>query len=106
MDITTDPGNKNYLGSLHWQAGKNSIIRNVWFDKSWDHNEKNMIRLYFSGNGGGRVFTYQDEKGGTPESYSHRKVKISGTSQQLTFYGLNLERGGNKRNTFSQLAIA
>ena len=107
MDICTDPGNANYLGSLHWNAGKNSIIRDVWFDKSWDQYEKNLVRVKFSGNGGGRVFNYQDEKGSTPSSSSFRKVKISGTSQQLTFYGLNLERGGNKypESTFPMLEI-
>jgi hypothetical protein len=101
MDITTNPGTADYLGSLHWMAGRNSIIRTVRFDKSWDDYEKNLIRLYFSNNGGGRVFNYQDEKamsGLTTDpnnSLNHRKVKISGTSQLLTFYGLNLERGGN-----------
>ncbi len=107
MDITTDSDNADYLGSLHWQAGKNSIIRDVWFDKSWDELEKDLVRLYFSGNGGGRVFNYQDEKGGNPSSTAHRKVKIAGTSQQLTFYGLNLERGGNQyeESTFPMLEI-
>jgi hypothetical protein len=54
--------------------------------------------MYFSGNGGGRVFNYQDEKNvngaSSSNSLNHRKIKVSGTSQQLTFYGLNLERGG------------
>jgi len=107
MDITTDPENANFLGSLHWQAGKNSIIRNVWFNKSWNQYEQNLIRFYISGNGGGRIFNYQDEKGSTPNSTSFRKVKISGTSQLLTFYGLNLERGGNKypESAFPMLEI-
>jgi len=98
MDICTDPGNANYLGSLHWMAGKNSVIRTVRFDKSWDAYEMDLIRMYFSGNGGGRIFNYQDEKNvngaSSLNSLNHRKVKVSGTSQQLTFYGLNLERGG------------
>ncbi|MDP4238116.1 MAG: glycosyl hydrolase family 28-related protein [Bacteroidota bacterium] len=99
MDVTTDPGNADYLGSLHWMAGRNSIIRDVRFDLSWDNNEKNMIRMYFSGNGGGRVFNYQDEKSFSgsvsQNSIYHRKVKVLGTSQKLEFYGLNLERGGS-----------
>jgi len=99
MDICTNPGNANYLGSLHWQAGRNSIIRTVHFDTGWDSYERDMIRMYFSGNGGGRVFNYQDEKNldgvSSLNSINHRKVKVSGTSQQLTFYGLNLERGGS-----------
>jgi len=99
MDICTNPGNENYLGSLHWRAGRNSIIRTVHFDTSWDAYERDMIRMYFSDNGGGRVFNYQDEKNlngaNSLNSINHRKVKISGTSQQLTFYGLNLERGGS-----------
>jgi hypothetical protein len=107
LDITTDSGNIDYVGSLHWQAGKNSIVRNAWFDRSWDQYEKDLIRVYINGNGGGRFFNYQDEKGSTPASSSYRKVKIDGTSQQLTFYGLNLERGGNKypESSFPMLEI-
>ena len=103
MDITTDPSNVTNLGSLHWMAGANSIIRSVHFSKSWTSTEPNLVRLYFSDNGGGRIFNYQDEKGNSATSTSqnsgHRKVKISGTSQQLTFYGLNLERGGSLHPT-------
>jgi hypothetical protein len=103
MDITTDPSNVNNMGSLHWMAGANSIIRTVHFNKSWTSTEPNLTRLYFSDNGGGRVFNYQDEKGNSATSTSqnarHRKVKISGTSQPLTFYGLNLERGGKLHPT-------
>jgi len=112
MDICTDPGNANYLGSLHWMAGKNSVIRTVRFDKSWDACEMDLIRLYFSGNGGGRVFNYQDEKNvngaSILNSLNHRKVKVSGTSQQLTFYGLNLERGGSYtiQSSFPMLEMA
>jgi hypothetical protein len=99
MDITTNTTNVNFMGSLHWMAGSNSVIRTIHLDKGWMDYERNIIRLYFSDNGGGRVFNYQDEKGngGTTAYYNsgHRKVKISGTSQQLTFYGLNLERGGS-----------
>ena len=96
MDISTDPTNVDFQGSLHWMAGANSIIRTVHFNRSWSNAEKNLIRLCFSDNGGGRVFNYQDEKGADSNlNPNHRKVKISGTSQQLTFYGLNLERGGN-----------
>jgi len=95
MDITTNTTNINFMGSLNWLAGANSIIRTIALDAAYANNEPNMVRLYFSGNGGGRVFNYQDDKGvnGTLDS-GHRKVKILGTSQQLTFYGLNLERGG------------
>jgi hypothetical protein len=111
MDICTNPVNANYLGSLHWQAGKNSVIRTVRFDKSWDAYEMDMIRIYFSGNGGGRVFNYQDEKNvngvSTLNSPNHRKIKVSGTSQPLTFYGLNLERGGSAtiQSSFPMLEI-
>jgi len=101
MDIATAGcASENFRGSLNWMAGANSIIRDVWFDMTWSQYEKNLIRLYFSGNGGGRVFNYQDEKNlgvdpnTTGNSTYHRKVKVYGTTQPLTFYGLNLERGG------------
>jgi hypothetical protein len=98
MDIVTESKTEDYLGGLHWRAGSNSIIRNVWLDKVFHWRETNRIRLYFSGNGGGRVYNYTDDKNFSDpvstSSINHRKVKISGTSQSLTFYGLNLERGG------------
>jgi uncharacterized protein YjdB len=97
MDIVTkDPNDLNFTGSLHWMAGKNSIIRTIICDFGYKGNEANLIRMYFSGNGGGRVFNYQDEK--SPDTKvintAFRKLKIEGTTQQLTFYGGNLERGG------------
>jgi len=97
MDITTNTTGIDFMGSLNWKAGSNSIIRTIHLDAAYQTNEPNMIRLYFSGNGGGRVFNYQDEKA-TSGIYNpgYRKVKISGTNQPLTFYGLNLERGGAK----------
>ncbi len=107
MDIATDPPAKDYHGGIHWQAGKNSIIRTIRTDISRDWKEKDMIRLYFSGNGGGRVFNYQDEIGSNPQNTNFRKVKISNTKQLLTFYGLNLERGGRdyEDSTFPMLEI-
>ncbi|MDP4238115.1 MAG: glycosyl hydrolase family 28-related protein [Bacteroidota bacterium] len=99
MDITTNPANEDYLGSLHWMVGENSIIRDVWLDRGSNKNEKDITRLYFSGNGGGRIYNYQDDKSfhgdANNNSTNHRKVKVLGTSQKLTFYGLNLERGGS-----------
>jgi hypothetical protein len=97
MDVTTNTTGIDNMGSLNWMAGANSIIRTIHLDKNYQDNEPNMIRLYFSGNGGGRVFNYQDEKGASgTQDPGHRKVEISGTWQPLTFYGLNLERGGDK----------
>jgi hypothetical protein len=108
LDITTTADNANYLGSVNWQAGKNSIIRDLWCDRGYIDKEYNLIRLYFTNNGGGRVFNYQDEKGTTPYNSSFRKVAVSGTSQQLIFYGLNLERGGNSypQSSFPMLDIS
>jgi len=112
LDITTQAGDADYRGSVNWQAGKNSIIRDLWCDREWVTNEPNLIRLYFTNNGGGRVFNYQDEKGTDPSasgsSSLHRKVAVSGTSQPLTFYGLNLERGGGAKaqSTFPMLDIS
>lgn len=97
MDITTDPANANYLGSLRWRAGRASVVRDVWFDMSWDEHEADLVRFLVTGNGGGRVFNYQDEKGASGRlDPNHRKVKVAGTTQPLVFYGLNLERGGSK----------
>jgi uncharacterized protein YjdB len=97
MDIATETTNINFMGSVNWMAGTNSIFRSNLLDHGYADIEPNMVRLNFSGNGGGRVFNYQDEKapGGTM-STSFRKVRVTGTSQKLTFYGLNLERGGGQ----------
>ena len=108
LDITTTAGSANYLGSVNWQVGMNSIIRDLWCDKEYIDNEYNLIRLYFTNNGGGRVFNYQDEKGETPLSSTFRKIAVSGTKQPLVFYGLDLERGGGSypQSTFPMLDIA
>jgi len=95
LDITTNAGQADYEGSVHWQAGENSIIRDLWTDKDWIYEEHDNIHLYISGNGGGRIFNYPGG-GALPNNPNHRIVKVSGTSQQLTFYGLNLERGGTE----------
>ena len=111
MDITTNQGNEDYLGSIHWMAGENSIIRDVWLDKGSSKNEKDLTRLFFRGNGGGRVYNYQDEKSfygdANINNPNHRKVKVVGTTQRLIFYGLNLERGGSfpGESTFPMLEI-
>lgn len=99
MDISTESITADYLGGLNWRAGANSIIRNVWLDNIFHWKETNRVRLYFSGNGGGRVYNYCDDKSFSDPvancNVNHRKVKISGTTQSLKFYGLNLERGGS-----------
>ncbi len=107
LDITTNAGDEDYRGSVHWRVGANSIIRNLWCDIDWLVYEHDYVRLQISGNGGGRIFNYQDEKGTTPRNSNHRKVKVSGTTQPLWFYGLNLERGGSERpvSTFPMLEI-
>jgi hypothetical protein len=108
FEVSTDPPRNDYWGSIRWRAGKNSIVRNVGFGRTSGGHERDIKRVYITGNGGGRWYNYNDHKNlwDNPEvSENHRKVMIEGTSQPLTFYGLNLERGGNFKGVVSEFPM-
>ncbi|MGF1636574.1 MAG: carbohydrate-binding protein [Cyclobacteriaceae bacterium] len=113
MDIGTRPTRSNsFFGGAHWRAGRNSIVRNCSFGRYYGTpSEVDVQRVFISDNGGGRWYNYQDHKqydNGGSTNNNHRKVLVSGTSQPLSFYGLNLERGGasaGEVNSYPMLEI-
>lgn len=111
MEICADLDmSKPYWGGLHWRAGKESVVRGCLFARSSGGNgEYNLQRVKISENGGGRWYNYADHKNfwNNPVEINenHRKVLITGTSQPLTFYGLNLERGGGFKSIVSSFPM-
>jgi len=108
MEVSTNPLRNDYWGSIRWRAGKNSVVRNVAFGRTSGGHERDIKRVYITGSGGGRWYNYNDHKNlwDNPEvSPNHRKVLVEGTTQPLTFYGLNLERGGNFKGVVSEFPM-
>lgn len=107
MEICADLDmSKPFWGGLHWRVGKGSVVRGCIFARSSGGNgEYNLQRVKISENGGGRWYNYCDHKNmwinPVEVNDNHRKVLITGTSQPLTFYGLNLERGGGFKGIVS-----
>jgi hypothetical protein len=94
-----DPNNRT--GTIHWQTS-NGFIANIRSAIYWRVYEGDKANFQFSGNAGGKVFGLNDHrnimKGSAPDS-TYRKVSVLGTHNPLTFYGLNLERGGVSGDT-------
>lgn len=109
QDIGTDPENKAFIGSIHWR-NKEGFIYRVRNHYSSGHGEQDKHNFAFSGNAGGKVYGLGEHKNleGCKNAQecaeknqvqkvanpNFRKVYVNGTSNPLTFYGLNLERGG------------
>jgi hypothetical protein len=100
QDMAFDVPNQDYFGAIHWQISSGFIL-NVRNYLGPGHNERNKHNYEFTGNAGGKAYGISEHnnifKGATPDP-NFRKVYIQGTSNPLTFYGLNLERGGDERN--------
>ncbi len=103
QDVAIDTPIDGMLGGIRWQAGRNSIVRRVRSFLGAGHHETNKHNYEFVGNGGGRWYGLVDHatinKGATVEAIApgpnYRKVFINGTSEPLTIYGFNVERGGS-----------
>lgn len=103
QDVAIDTPDDGMLGGIRWQVGRNSIVRRVRSFLSYGHKETNKHNYEFIRNGGGRWYGLIDhatlKRGATPESIApdpnYRKVFINGTSEPLTIYGFNVERGGS-----------
>lgn len=86
-------------GGLHWQNhGGYWLNGRIYPGSGRSEFEGTIIR--FSGDAGGSLFALTDHRnlrsGSTPHP-DFRKMVIDGTHHPLTFYGLNLERGGTQR---------
>ncbi len=98
LKVPTRPKAHNWITALHWKAGKYSILKNVFTNSLWSAesqtNPKAEIR--YSGQGGGKWFG-AGAKGLPPANFpaspGYRKMMITGTTQPLFLYNLNIEDG-------------
>jgi len=77
---------------VHWRAGRNSMIVSIEFDQDWvgsdvPTNPRNVIK--FTGGAGGRHYTIEPNVHAGHLEF--RGVLIDGTTEPLSFYGLNVE---------------
>jgi hypothetical protein len=85
--------------SLHWKAGRHSIVRNVFTGLvGWDYKERGGKLFYtflITGSGGGRWYAVNPEEATATKHTGHpdyRKILIKDTTEPLVFYSLNTER--------------
>jgi hypothetical protein len=98
QDMAFDIPDKNYYGGIKWQTSDGFIlnVRN-YLSSGW--NERARINFLFTGKAGGRFFGITEQTGLYDSQLNpnpdYHKVVVEGTTNPITFYGLNLERGGN-----------
>ncbi|MBM3855699.1 MAG: hypothetical protein FJ399_21525 [Verrucomicrobia bacterium] len=103
LDLAVDtPDGSDYLGGMRWRVGRNSVARRFRCFLRAGHAETNFHNYEITGNGGGRWYGFHDHasvrRNSGPPHPLYRKVFLAHTTgQPITFYGLNLERGGAQR---------
>jgi hypothetical protein len=88
-----------HLASLHWKAGRHSIVRNVYSEVIFSGAEVSggkLIYIYFiTGSGGGRWYAVNSNEGFyamQSGNSGYRKLMIKDTTEPLAIYALNTER--------------
>jgi hypothetical protein len=98
QDLAFDTPDKDYYGAIKWETS-NGFILNVRNYFAAGSNERAKHNYVFKGNAGGQFFGIMEHNSlvntQLNPSPDYRKVTIEGTTHPITFYGLNLERGGN-----------
>lgn len=103
LDVAVDtPDGTDFLGGMRWRVGRNSVARRFRCSLRPGHAETNYHNYEITGNGGGRWYGFHDHaslrRNSGPSHPQYRKIFIAGTTgQPISFYGLNLERGGTQR---------
>jgi hypothetical protein len=103
LDVAVDtPDGTNFLGGMRWRVGRNSVARRFRCSLRAGHAETNYHNYEVTGNGGGRWYGFHDHasvrRNSGPPHPQYRKVYVANTTgQPISFYGLNLERGGVQR---------
>lgn len=98
QDLAFNVPDKAFYGAIKWQTS-NGFMLNVlnYLAASW--SEKARQDYVFTGKAGGRFFGICEGTSlyntVTTPSPDYHKLIIDGTSNPITFYGLNLERGGD-----------
>lgn len=96
QDLALDTPDKDFYGGIKWQTSNGFMmnVRNYLASGSSEGSKHNYV---FTGKAGGKFYSLTDHgqiiNKKTP-STEFRKVVIDGTSNPITFYGLNIERGG------------
>jgi hypothetical protein len=102
QDLAFDTPDQDYFGAIHWRTSTGFIL-NVRNYLSSGGSDKNRHNYQFSGKAGGKFFGIVDHTqlySGKVPGADYRKVYITGTYNPITFYGLNLERGGRSGDTW------
>lgn len=88
----------DYIGAIKWQTS-DGFFQNVKNYFASTQGERNKHNFEFTGNAGGRFYGIAEDTQiystrSAPVSTDFRKVFLSNTTNPITFYGLNVERGG------------
>lgn len=102
---------RTHFTTMEWRVGKNSATACTQYESDFVSptvlvSTTPKIMLSFTGNGGGRHYGYCSETIGLG-GVDSRGIKISGTSQPLHIYGINVEsvkRAGEDGTTGHMLA--
>lgn len=102
QDLAIDNVDKDFYGGIKWQTSNGFMmnVRNYLESGSSEGKRQNYI---FTGNAGGKFYAVTDHGQILPSktpSDEFRKIVINGTHNPITFYGLNIERGGRSGNVW------
>lgn len=79
--------NSNVLRHIHWKAGRKSSMTSMGFHEG----TVTEATVYFSGNGGGRIYGVEPQTNRFSSTRSH--IRMVSTTQPMAWYGCNLEAG-------------
>lgn len=87
-----------YLYLLEWNVGRDSVVRNVIFERrncgsSWAMGHA-MVRIA-GATAGGRWFTFWNDSDTSQQAGPYHHLEINGTHEPLRFYMLNAETDTN-----------
>ncbi len=77
----------NGIYYLDWQAGRHSVVREVWFEKNWSREPYRAQTIRITNTGGGRWYGLFTRQGGPASRVTgFRYLSVSNTSQPLHIY--------------------
>ena len=96
-----EPLYRTYIGGLEWRAGRHSIARQVGVELPWvaqdgvDRSSHARRNVFIHGHGGGRFYGLMGASLSSVRNQhpDFRDVLVDGTTEPLTFYGMNVEKG-------------
>lgn len=100
QDIRFNTDDEPYLGGYHWRISDGFSFGITHYEGA-GHSELNRHHFEFTNNAGGRFYGITEQNNIYPNVEADpniRKIYIENTTNPITFYGLNLERGGGARD--------